>query len=103
MADLTAAQMVDALRASASGFDKEIATLIEQQAEQIAVLTERDMRATGQRDDAVTALKSSESEAAALRKVIEDAPHDLGCGYYVDEAKDEIVRTSCTCWKATAL
>jgi hypothetical protein len=70
MTDLTAAQLVEQLRKN--GWDKkaeaQAANLIEQQAEQIA----------------------------ALRKVIEDAPHSIGCFANLDG-------TRCNCWKSKAL
>lgn len=88
------------------------ATLIEQQAEQIAALTrDCDKHARNSQARLATirdhqrwreysneALDKAESEAAALRKAIEDAPHD---NPYCSDPTDE--KQECYCWKSNAL
>jgi len=107
MTDLTAAQIVARLSNIGMGnadlIAGEAATLIEQQAEQIARLN------SDSADWQSIALENqgrwhaAESEVAALRKVIEDAPHEGWCEWpYEVDASDAFGRR-CTCWKSKAL
>lgn len=118
MTDLTAAQLAerlyDPLHVAPTDMHR-AADLIGQQAEQIAGLLDeakewpglvdaqlrRARTAEQKATDHYQARVKAESEAAALRKVIEDAPHDEECGYW-EGSSPEYFRP-CTCWKLKAL